>query len=441
MLRAVGVKKIEDLFADVPQARRFPKLNLPEPASEPEMLAEMRYLADANTNAQASACFLGAGAYHHFIPAAVDHVLARGEFYTAYTPYQAEISQGTLQSIFEFQTLIAALTGMEVANASHYDGATAAAEAVILALQQSRGRHRVVLSPVLHPHYRRTIRTYLAGAGVNFAGDETPENFSAFQTRSRAKHLATTVDESTALVMVQYPNFLGEIEDLAPLSEIVHTAGALLAVVANPTALGMLKTPGEMGADIVLGEGQPLGIPLSFGGPYLGFFATRQAFVHKMSGRIAGETADAQGRRGYVLTLAAREQHIKRERASSNICSNQALMALAATVYLSLMGKYGLRRVAELCYHHASYAAERLARIPGFQIVSRYPFFHEFVLRCPKPVAEINRHLLDQHEIIGGYDLAQDYPFLPNHMLLAFTELNSRDQIDALYDALAEETL
>jgi glycine dehydrogenase subunit 1 len=441
MLRAVGVKKIDDLFADVPQANRFPRLDLPEPASEPEVMAEMRYLASANTQAQASACFLGAGAYHHFIPAAVDHILQRGEFYTAYTPYQPEVSQGTLQSIFEFQTLIAALTGMEVANASHYDGATAAAEAAILALQQSRGRHRVVMSPVLHPHYRQTVHTYLQGAGVNFAGDETPENYAAFQTRSRVKYLAKCVDESTALVIVQYPSFIGEIEDIAPLAEIAHTAGALLAVVTNPIALGMLKSPGEMGADIVVGEGQPLGIPLSYGGPYLGFFATRQSLLHKMSGRIAGETVDGQGRRGYVLTLAAREQHIKRERASSNICTNQALMALAASVYLSLMGNFGLRRVSELCYHHASYAAERLARIPGFQIVSRYPFFHEFVLRCPKSVSEINRHLLDRHEIIGGYDLGQDYPFLANHMLLAFTEMNSRDQIDALFDGLSEEEL
>ena len=441
MLRAVGVKKIDDLFADVPQANRFPRLDLPQPASEPEVMAEMRYLAEANSQAQSSACFLGAGAYHHFIPAAVDHILQRGEFYTAYTPYQPEVSQGTLQSIFEFQTLIAALTGMEVANASHYDGATAAAEAAILALQQSRGRHRVVMSPVLHPHYRQTVHTYLQGAGVNFAGDETPENYAAFQTRSRVKYLAKCVDESTALVIVQYPSFIGEIEDLTPLAEIAHTAGALLAVVANPIALGMLKSPGEMGADIVVGEGQPLGIPLSYGGPYLGFFATRQPLLHKMSGRIAGETFDGQGRRGYVLTLAAREQHIKRERASSNICTNQALMALAASVYLSLMGNFGLRRVSELCYHHASYAAERLARIPGFQIVSRYPFFHEFVLRCPKSVSEINRHLLDQHEIIGGYDLGQDYPFLANHMLLAFTEMNSRDQIDTLFDALSEETL
>jgi glycine dehydrogenase subunit 1 len=441
MLAAIGVKKIEDLFAAIPAASRFPKVRLPDPISEPEVLDEMRYLAGANTQAQSETCFLGAGAYHHYIPPAIDQLLLRGEFYTAYTPYQPEISQGTLQSIFEFQTLIAALTGMEVANASHYDGATAAAEAVILALQQARGRRRVVMSPVLHPQYRQTIRTYLQGTNVHFTGDEPPETYSAFQARSRVKHLAGCVDESTAVVLVQYPSFVGEVEDLTPLAEIAHTAGALLAVAVNPIALGMLKTPGEMGADIVFGEGQPLGIPLSYGGPYLGFFATRQAYVHKMSGRLAGETVDADGRRGYVLTLAAREQHIKRERASSNICTNQALMALAATIYLSLMGRQGLRRVAELCYHRANYAADRLARIPGFQVVSRFPFFNEFILRCPKSVAEINRNLLDHWDLIGGYDLGREYTCLTNHMLLAFTEMTPRDKIDALADALAEESL
>jgi glycine dehydrogenase subunit 1 len=441
MLDAIGVKEIADLFTSIPESKRYPEIRLPDPVSEPEILAEMRYLAEADTQAQSQTCFLGAGAYHHYIPPAIDQLLLRGEFYTAYTPYQPEISQGTLQSIFEFQTLIAALTGMEVANASHYDGATAAAEAVILALQQTRGRRRVVMSPVLHPQYRRTVRTYLQGANVHFAGDEPPETYAAFQARSRVKHLATQVDDTTAVVLVSYPSFTGEVEDLTPLAEVVHTAGALLAVAVNPIALGLLKPPGEMGADIVFGEGQPLGIPLSFGGPYLGFFATKKAYLHKMSGRLAGETVDVEGKRGYVLTLSAREQHIKRDRASSNICTNQALMALAATVYLSLMGKQGLRRVAELCYHRANYAADRLAPLPGFQVVSRFPFFHEFILRCPKPVAEINRRLLDRRDLIGGYDLSRDYPCLVNHMLLAFTEMTPRDKIDALAEALAEEAL
>jgi glycine dehydrogenase subunit 1 len=438
MLRAIGVKHMEDLFADVPKASRFPTLHLPPPVSELEVLDELRYLAEANTQTQKSACFLGAGAYHHYIPAAIHHLLQRGEFSTAYTPYQPEISQGTLQATFEYQSLIAALTGMDIANASHYDGATAAAEAVILARQQVRGRRRVVLSPALDPQYRQVVRTYLQGVEIRFAGDDPPETLSALQTRTRVKHLATCVDNTTFLVMVQYPNFFGEVEDLAPLAEIAHTAGALLAVVANPIALGMFKAPGQMGADIVVGEGQPLGIPLSFGGPYLGFFATRQAYAHKLSGRLVGETVDAQKRRGYVLTLAAREQHIKREHASSNICTNQGMNALAAAMYLSLMGKRGLRRVADLCFHHTHYASECLGRISGYEVVSRPPFFHEFILRCPRSVQEINRHLQDSWGIIGGYDLGQDYPCLANHMLLAFTEMTSREQIDTLAEALAE---
>jgi glycine dehydrogenase subunit 1 len=437
MLRAIGVEKIEDLFCCIPEGSRFPVLDLPEGASEMEAMEEMRYLAGANTHAGPAACYLGAGAYHHFIPAAVQHILLRGEFYTAYTPYQPEVAQGTLQAIFEYQSLIAALTGMDAANASHYDGATAAAEAVLLALGQMRGRKRIVLSPALHPQYRDVIRTYLQGQDVRLAGDEPPETLSALQTRSRAKHLATCVDETTALVITQYPNFFGEIEDLTALAELTHTAGALLAVVANPTALGMLQSPGAMGADIVLGEGQPLGIPLSFGGPYLGFFATRQSFLHKMSGRLAGETVDANGARGYVLTLAAREQHIKRERASSNICSNQGLMALAATVYLSLMGRRGLRTVAEQCFHHAHYAVEKLGCLPGYQAVTSAPYFHEFILRCPRPVDEINDLLLNQWNILGGYDLGRDYPCLTNHMLLAFTELATRERIETLAEALS----
>jgi glycine dehydrogenase subunit 1 len=437
MLKVIGVKHMDDLFSDVPKEARFPILHLPSPVSEMEVLEELRYLAEANTQAQRNPCFLGAGAYHHYIPSAVNHLLLRSEFYTAYTPYQPEISQGTLQAIFEYQSLIAALTGMEAANASHYDGATAAAEAVILALHHLRNRRRVVISPALNPQYRKTIRTYLQGCEVRFAGDDPPDTLSALQNRSRAKHLATMVDETTALVMVQYPNFFGEVEDLAPLAEVVHTAGALLAVVVNPTALGMFKAPGDMGADIVVGEGQPLGIPLSFGGPYLGFFATRQAFIHKMSGRLVGETVDKNGARGYVLTLSAREQHIKRERASSNICTNQGLMALAAAIYLSLMGKRGLRRVAEMCYHRTHYAAECLGRIAGFEVLSRPPFFHEFVLRCPKSVREINRSLLDDWGIVGGYDLGQDHPVLSNNMLVAFTEMTTREQIDHLAEALA----
>ncbi|MGA2112789.1 MAG: aminomethyl-transferring glycine dehydrogenase subunit GcvPA [Anaerolineales bacterium] len=438
MLEAIGVKTVDELFADVPAQMRFPRLHLPEPLSEIEALNELRELSEANLETLHTTCFLGAGAYNHFIPSAVQHILLRGEFYTAYTPYQPEICQGTLQAIFEYQSLIAQLTGMEVANASHYDGATATAEAVILALNQVRHRKKIVLSPGLHPQYREVVRTYMQGVDVEIGGDEAPANLQELQERSRADSLASRVDEATALVIAPYPTFLGEVEDLAPLAESVHRKGALLAVVANPIALGLLKPPGEMGADVACGEGQPLGIPLSFGGPYLGFFATRQAFVHKMSGRLVGQTQDTEGRRGYVLTLSAREQHIKRARASSNICTNQGLMALAAAVYLSQMGKQGLRRVAELCYHRAHYAAERLSQVAGFSLASRGPFFHEFVLRCPRPVAEINRFLLDEWGILGGYDLGRDFPGLQGHMLVAVTELNTREDIDSLVTALSE---
>jgi len=438
MLRAIGVKSVDDLFADVPARHRFPKLDLPEALSEMDAVAELRDLSEANIEASHVACFLGAGAYNHFIPAAVNHMLLRGEFYTAYTPYQPEVSQGTLQAIFEYQSLIANLTGMEVSNASHYDGATATAEAVILALNQVRGRTRVVLSPALHPQYREVVRTYMQGTGVTLVGDDAVNSRDELTRRSQAANLAELVDAQTAIVIVQYPNFFGEVEDLTKLAQAVHAAGALLAVVAYPHALGLLKTPGEMDADVVCGEGQPLGIPLSYGGPYLGYFATRKSFLHKMAGRVVGETKDKEGRRGYVLTLSAREQHIKRARASSNICTNQGLMALASAIYMSLMGKHGLRQVAQLSYNKAHYAAQQLGGLKGYSLATPETFFNEFILRCPRPVAEINHTLLEEWEILGGYDLGRDYPALKEHMLIAVTEMNSKEQIDALAEGLAE---
>jgi glycine dehydrogenase subunit 1 len=431
MLRTIGVKRLEDLFQDVPAAHRFPDIDLPPALTEIEILSEMQDLAWANDSTRDLICFLGAGAYNHYIPAAVDSILRRGEFYTAYTPYQPEISQGTLQAIYDYQSLIAALTGMEVSNASHYDGATAVAEAVSMAYANFRGkRNKVVMSPAVHPHYRETVHTYNHGSDVMIVGEDT-------DVQAGTQALFPLIDSQTALVVVQYPDFFGRVFDLTPLAEVTHAAGALLAVSVNPTALGLFKTPGEFGADIVTGEGQPLGIPLSFGGPYLGIFATRKEYVRKMAGRLVGETVDNRGQRAYVLTLTAREQHIRREKATSNICTNQGLMALAATVYTSLLGKHGLRQLSELCYHKAHYAAQQLAAIPGFELWSKAPFFHEFVLRCPAPVAEINEHLLD-HDILGGYDLGQDYPQLKNHMLLAFTEMNSKDDIDYLVEALME---
>jgi glycine dehydrogenase subunit 1 len=433
MLAAIGVKSIADLFDDVPAAHRFPALDLPEALTEMEALSDLQAIAAMNETVRDMPSFLGAGAYNHYIPAPVDAMLRRGEFYTAYTPYQPEISQGTLQSIFEYQSMIAALTGMDVSNASHYDGATAMAEVVTMSHLVFRGhRKKVILSPAIHPHYRATLRTYAHGWDFNFLGDEPGADLEAGPD-NLLKHL----DEDTAVVIVQYPDFFGRIYDYAAIADAVHEAGALFAVSVNPMALGLLKPPGEFGADIVTGEGQPLGIPLSYGGPYLGILATKEEYVRSMPGRLAGETTDVRGQRGYVLTLSTREQHIRRERASSNICTNVALMALAATVYMSLVGKEGLREVAELNYHRAHYAAEQIAALPGYSLWSNADFFNEFVVACPRPAAEVNQ-LLVERGILGGYDLGRDYPALKNHLMLAVTEMNPKDEIDQLAETLAE---
>ena len=434
MLKAVGVKQIADLFKDVPLKYRFPKLDLPASITEMEALAELKEYAASNESLDDLVCFLGAGAYNHYIPAAVDSLLRRGEFSTAYTPYQPEVSQGTLQAVFEFQTLIANLTGMEVANASHYDGATAAAEAGVMAYHNFRGkRSKILVSEAIHPQYREVLCSYLCG----YETIHIESGSSKQDPLATPDSLIPQIDTDTALVLVQYPDFFGRVFDLTALAAKVHAEGAMLGVITNPTALGLFKTPGGYGADIVVGEGQPLGIPLSFGGPYLGFFATRKDFVRKISGRLVGETADGQGRKGYVLTLTAREQHIRREKATSNICTNQGLLSLAATIYLSLLGKTGFKQVASLCYQKAHYAAEQLNKLNGFKVVSTTPFFHEFVLQCPKPVAEINDMLLDQG-FLGGYDLSRDFPTLKNQMLIAVTEMNTKDEIDALVETLAE---
>jgi len=431
MLGAIGVDSLDHLFDAVPEAHRFPTLNLPKPMSEMEVLWEMQALADANVAANTHALFLGAGAYNHYSPSVINHMLLRGEFYTAYTPYQPEMSQGTLQAVFEYQSMISALTGMDAANASHYDGATSLAEAVTVAVAVGRSRrNKVILSPYIHPHYRAVTRTYHQGTGVKFIGDRSG--------RLSVEDLIDMLDENTAMFVVQYPNFLGQIEDFKGLAHKVHEAGALLCVVVEPMALGMFKSPGELGADIVVGEGQGLGIPLSFGGPYLGFFATKTEYVRKIAGRIVGETIDADGRKAYVMTLRPREQDIRREKASSNICTNQGLMALAAAIYMSVMGKHGLRRIAELCYQKAHYAADQIAKIPGYSVNTKLPYFHEFVVTCPKPVSEINPILLEQYGIIGGYDLSRDYADREKQMLIAVTETNTRAEIDALIDALAK---
>lgn len=434
MLQTIGVKSLDDLFDAIPAKHRFPKLDLPKALTEMEAMQELSDIANANENVRGDLIsFLGAGMYNHYIPSVIDHMLRRGEFYTAYTPYQPEISQGTLQAIFEYQSLMTALTGMDVSNASHYDGATAAAEAVNLAYAQFRGkRKKVVVSPTLHPQYRAVIRTYTQGMELEVAGDDGNADLD-----TSPNELMNFVDDNTSLVVVQYPDFFGRVYDYTKLIESVHAKGALVCVVANPTALAMYKTPGDMGADIVVGDGQPLGIPMWYGGPSVGFFTTRKNFVHKMAGRLVGETVDSRGQRSYVLTLTAREQHIKRERATSNICTNQGLLALASAIYLSVLGKTGLQQVANLCYQKAHYAAQELSKIEGMGLCFTEPFFHEFALCVNRPVEEVNAHLLE-HGILGGYDLGQDYPALKDHMLIAVTEMNSKEDIDALVEVLSE---
>jgi len=432
MLEAVGVRSVEELFHDVPVDHRFPRIDLPAPLSELEVLRELDALARRNADCGAAPCFLGAGAYRHFIPSVVDSVISRSEFATAYTPYQPEISQGTLQAIFEYQSMIARLTGMEVSNASHYDGATATAEAVIMALNVAQGqRRRIVVSAGVHPQYRAVIRTYTQGMRLEITGDDAD---------SSVEELAGMCDSATACVVVQNPDFFGRIippSSLSALAKSVHACGALLVAAVNPVSLGVLVPPGDSGVDVAVGEGQALGNTLSFGGPYLGFFAFRREHVRKSSGRIAGETVDRTGRRGFVFTLSTREQHIRREKATSNICTNQSLNALAAAVYLASLGPRGLRKVAELCWHKAHYAAQCIARLPGYKVHAAQ-FFHEFVVRCPISADETNRRLFQRHGIIGGYDLSREFPARGNEMLLCVTEMNSREEIDLLVTALSE---
>jgi glycine dehydrogenase subunit 1 len=433
MLKAIGVKDLDQLFQSIPTQHRFPDLSLPEPLTEMEAMDELQSISWSNESTQDLVCFLGAGAYRHYIPPAVDSIIRRGEFYTAYTPYQPEVSQGTLQAIFDYQSLITALTGMDVSNASHYDGATAVAEAVSMAIAQFRGKkNKIILSPALHPQYRATVKTYHKNTEAQISGDEEPIDLLASPDA-----LIPLIDDNTALVIVQYPDFFGRIYDYSKLAEAIHQHGGLLAVSINPIALGILKSPAVFGADIISGEGQPLGLPLSFGGPYLGIFATKKEYVRKMAGRLVGETVDNRGQRAYVLTLTAREQHIRREKATSNICSNQGLMVLASTVYMSLLGKHGLKQVSNLCYQKAHYAAKQISSINGFKLWSEDPFFHEFVIQCPKSPSAINEYLLD-YGILGGYDLNSDYPQLNNHILFAVTELNTKDQIDTLVELLKE---
>ena len=433
MLDTIGAQSVDDLFAVVPKGLRYPALKMSRPMSEAEVLRELQTMSERNSDLSHNLCFLGAGAYNHFVPSVVDHVVSRSEFFTAYTPYQPELSQGTLQAIFEYQSMMCALTGMEVVNASHYDGATAAAEAVIMAASVARHKRRkVIVSRFLHPEYRETIRTYTQGMGMEIAGDASEAN--------DLEALKSLIGEQTACVIVQNPDFLGRVESptvLSDLASAAHAAGALFVVSANPVSLGLLVPPGEYGADIAIGEGQALGNELNFGGPYLGYFGCLEKYVRKMAGRLVGQTVDVHGKRGFVLTLSTREQHIRREKATSNICTNQALCALAAGVHLAALGKCGLRQVAELCYHKAHYASDRVDELNGFSVNWDKPFFNEFIVTCPMEPAELNRGLLEKG-IVGGYDLGLAYPERAAQILLCVTELNTREDIDRLVEALGE---
>lgn len=427
MLETIGVADQDALFAAIPDDLRYPELKLPAPLSEIELRRELGRMAGSNGSASRQSIFLGAGAYNHFVPAAIDQILRRAEFYTAYTPYQPEVSQGTLQAIFEYQSLVCALTGMDVANASHYDGGTALAEAAIMAVASTRNRNKIVVAPSVNPQYRKVMHTLLQGTSIELTGDE--------QLDASLNDVSGLVDSSTAALVIQSPDFFGTLHDIKPLVEAAHAQGALLIYHFDPIALALFQTPGEAGADIATAEGQPLGVGLNYGGPYLGIFTSSEKYMRRMPGRLAGMTRDVDGKLAYVLTLQAREQHIRREHATSNICTNQGLMALAAAVYLSLMGRNGLRQVAELCYHRAHYAAQRLGDLPGYELLDRGPFFKEFVLRCPRPVDEINA-MLRAKDIVGGYDLGRDYPAMQHCMLLCVTEMTSKEEIDALVEAL-----
>jgi glycine dehydrogenase subunit 1 len=432
MLAAVGVGSIDDLYVDVPPAaRRSGLVDLPLHQGEIEVERAFQRFARANLAPSAAPCFLGAGAYRHHIPAAVDALIQRGEFLTSYTPYQPEISQGTLQALFEFQTLVGMITGMEVANASMYDGASAAAEAVLMANRVTR-RRRSVLSGGLHPHYRATIETYARWG--DFAIHALPPDPTA------SEDIAAAIDGDTACVVVQYPGFFGQVRDLGAIAEAAHEAGALLVVVVTEVvALGLIETPGAMGADIVVAEGQAIGVPTSFGGPYLGLFATRERFVRQMPGRLAGATVDADGRPGYVLTLSTREQHIRREKATSNICTNSGLCALAFTIHLTLLGEAGFGRLARLNHQAACGLADRLAAVPGVAIVND-SFFNEFTVRLPQPAAPVVDTLADLG-ILGGVPVARLYPddpALAPLMLVAASELTTEDDAAALVAALTQ---
>jgi glycine dehydrogenase subunit 1 len=418
MLRAIGVSSVQGLFADIPKDHRNPPLDIPAPMSELELKAEMSAMGRLNKDLQSHTCFLGAGAYNHFTPSIVKPLITRGEFLTSYTPYQAEVSQGTLQVAYEFQTMICSLMGMEVANDGMYEGASSLAEAALMACRVT-DRGDIYILDTVNPSYREVVETYALPQGLNVK-TISPTNLN--------------IPDSAACLLTQYPNFYGYMEDLAAYKRLTQEKGALLVVSADPVAAGMFKSPGDLGADIVTAEGQSLGVPISYGGPYVGIFATRQQYIRQMPGRIVGKTVDAEGKTGYVLTLQTREQHIRRERATSNICTSQFLLALATTITMAALGKQGLRQVAELCYQKSHYAASQIRHVKGYSLPMKGVFFKEFVVQCPQAPAKINQRLLEKG-VIGGLDISRQ---VPNGMLLCVTEMNSRQEIDALVATLSE---
>ncbi len=429
MLASMGISSVEELFADIPEhLREAGELNLPPALSEAELIRHMKALAEKNVNLEDTVSFMGGGVYDHLIPAIVKHLISRGEFLTAYTPYQAEISQGVLQSIFEFQTLIAELTGMDAANASMYDGATALAEAALMACNATR-RSVVVLPHNLHPEWKEVCQLYLKNQDVEI------QYLPYLPDAGTIDHAALKgLDlKNLACIVVQQPNFFGLVENVDPISEFVHDAGGLLVMAVDPISLGILKSPGEYSADIVVGDGQSLGNTMSFGGPSLGFFATTNKLVRRMPGRIVGETVDADGRRGFVLTLQTREQHIRREKATSNICSNQALNALAAAIYLSVLGKEGFKEVAYHCLQKTAYLRRRLAEATPLKEKFAAPAFREFVMTGEMDWEEVNKRLL-QEGFLGGLPLKRFG--MPDAALFAVTEARTKEEIDRLVELL-----
>lgn len=434
MLEAIGISDVEELFADIPASVRFKgELNIPDGRSERELMQRMRQLAEQNADFEQYACFLGAGIYDHAIPVVLNHILSRSEFYTAYTPYQPEISQGELQAIFEFQSMICELTGMAVANASMYDGATALAEAGLLACSVTR-RKRLVVSAGVHPESRQILLTYAKGQEIEIVEVENQTDGTL-----NIDDLKEKIDDTVAAVLIQSPNFFGCLENIRAIEPLIHANGGLLVVSCNPMSLALCEAPGVLGADLVVGDTQPFGISASLGGPTCGYFAASQKWMRKMPGRIVGQTVDQDGKRGFVLTLQTREQHIRREKATSNICSNQALLALTASVYLAVMGKEGLRETAYQNVQKAHYAAERLSQIEGVKLPFQAPFFNEFVLEMPigTDVEKVNQQLLNKG-FIGGYALGKDYADMGNRMLVAVTEQRTKAEIDRFAEALEE---